>query len=235
MKLCSLFLIIIFQITSIVWAQNDSIPKKNKEAKMHAGAYYAMGLSRYYVNSPFSVESDIIPYKNFGFLLELKLYKKLWLELNINEVLQREGKINFTQDTFNADILVKVHAERTCLVYLKYQILNKSKWTAMAKLGIGYGNFIAETYSKEHSKRETKYSSFPGIIVGNSHYYSISTGFDVNYRIKKHFIIFNQVLLNWGTNLFKEPENIQNGRLSRSIYTETLIPQTLIYSIGLKF
>ncbi len=234
MKLHSLFLIIILQITSIVWAQNDSIPQKNKEAKMHVGAYYAMGLSRFYVDSKLNTRSDIGSYLSYGIMLEFKVYKKLWLELNLKHAFQRDLKINFTQDTFNVDFLIKGSGEATAMLYIKYQILNKKKWSIMTKLGLGIGTFFFEAYHKENSRKQTDYFFAP-FSFGNLNYYSFSGGFDINYKLRKHLILFNQVLFNTGINILREPENFRNGSLSRPIHIETMIPQTLIYSLGVKF
>ncbi len=234
MKLHSLFLIIILQITSIVWAQNDSIPKKNKEAKMHVGAYYAMGLSRFYVDSKLNTRSDIGSYLSYGIMLEFKVYKKLWLELNLKHAFQRDVKINFTQDTFNADFLIKSSGEATAMIYLKYEILNKKKWSIMTKSGLGIGTFSAETYNKENSRNETRYFYSPSYF-GTYNYYSFSGGFDINYKLKKHLVIFNQILFNSGFNTLTETTYITRGSLSRPIHIATLSPQTLIYSLGVKF
>lgn len=221
-------------LTLSVQAQSDTIPKKNKEAKTHFGAYYSIGLSSFSVKSSQTTESFLGQYQNFGFMVETKLYKKLWLELNLNKSLNRDGKINFKQDTFNADIFIKRSGESTAILYIKYQIITKSKWSMMAKLGLGFGTFNTEVYNKDISSKQTEYFYFY-THIGNQNYYTFSAGFDINYKIKKHLMLFSQVLFNTGMNILIKPEYIHTGNLSRYIHMESLIPHTLIYSLGIKF
>ncbi len=222
-----------------VMAQNDSIPKKNKEPKMYFGAYVSIGLNRYYVASEFITESHTGSYQNIGLMIDVKLYKKLWLQLDANHSFNREGRINFKKDSFDTDIVFRktTSGETNALVYIKYQIYNKSKWNIFIKSGIGFGFFSATLGSKYSN---IAFNQIQGgtmsIPMTNTNYYTLSTGFDINYSIKQHFILFSQLLFNSGINsIFEKTEYFDTGNLGGNIHIETLIPQTLIYSLGVKF
>lgn len=235
MKLLSILIITFFQITSLAWAQNDTIPKKNKESKIHVGAYYSIGFNRFSINSDLNVESYNGPYQNFGFMVETKLYKKLWLELNINQSLKREANINITKDSLNTDFLIKETLEPTVFLYLKYNVWQRKKLSLMPKIGLGFGIFEGRIYYKDNAKNQPFYPNFY-TLISNDNYYTFSTGVDLNYKIKPHLIVFSQILFNSGVNILKEPYyHLYNSSQNRYIYIEKITPQTFIYSLGIKF
>lgn len=236
MKLLSILIITFLQITRLAWAQTDTIPKKNTERKFHAGIFYSVGLSTLYIpnENGLVAEANIGLYKNWGLLVETKIYKNFWLELNANRILGREGQIHLTKDTLDIDVQIRDGLENTVLLYLKYKVLQKKKINVMAKLGLGFGTIFSKISVKNNRTKQTEYYSRPGSI-SNLNYYSFSLGVDANYQINKHIILFNQLTYNFGTNALKKYSlYVSTDDTYEAIVLENLIPHTLIYSLGIK-
>lgn len=238
MEIKQLFTWIVFCLLSLnLAAQTDTIPKKNKERIFHAGIFYSVGLSTLFVKpeSGFTTTSNIDLYKNWGLLIETKLYKNFWLELNAYRSLGRDGLIHLTSDTVDIDLRIKNGIENTLMLYLKYKVMQKKKINVMAKLGVGFGTVSSGVYTKDNSLKEKEYFH-QSIGLSNFNYYSYSLGIDANYQVNKHIILFNQLNYNMGTNtLEKRPLGISRVNTNSLISIENVTPHTLTYSLGIKF
>lgn len=218
-------------------AQTDSIPKKNKERKFHAGIFYSLGISYLNVSNESGVksESNAGSYQNWGLMVETKIYKNFWLELNANRLLSRNGQINFIGDTTNIDMQIRNGIENTILLYIKYKVLQKSKVNLMAKAGLGFGTIFSRIYTKNNISKQTQYSE-QFATLGNMNYYSFSIGFDANYQLNKHITLFNQFTYNWGMNILKEYYlGVRTNDSNNYVLLNEITPQTIIYSLGIKF
>ncbi len=238
MEIKQLFTWIVFCLLSLnLAAQTDTIPKENKERKFHAGIFYSIGLSTLYVpnENGLKASSNIDLYKNWGLMIETKLYKNFWLELNANTILVRDGLMHLTKDTVDVDIKLKDGMENTVLLYLKYKFLQKKKINVMAKLGIGFGTMVSEIYSKNNRTNETVYFR-QGRYITNRNYYSFSLGVDVNYQLTKYIIVFNQLTYNMGTNAITDKNlPIRTRYTDTLLYLNNVTPHTFVCSVGIKF